>query len=308
MAVACTHWDRSAAPVDAAGMCSQWLVPWSHLCRLRSELVAAGERLNADGLRVLAVAIRQLPSVHAALAVAGIGGDSSSPFAPTTPRASANGAAQADAKAASVADTSMGSGEISAATAGGGFEDAPPGRWPPGSPAGASYSSDDEADMTLIGFLAFLVSSRTLRCTALGQHIHLLCGCVLQRHGLGSCDWAAGANRLLPLALRLNVLCLSAAGPAQGLCPGGGEGAAGQRGAPQGVDWRQRGGGSQGVRPGWHPSRAHHHRSGGERRTAGLAARVWLAVACQPSCCRNVCVAASSNVQQSCSASRCYSG
>ena len=154
--------------LGASRCLKEWHFP-SHLilCRLRGELLAAGERLNADGLRVLAVAVRQLPSVRAALAAAGFGGSCSSPVAPATPCVSANGASDAEAEAAAAAaaagaaaaDTSMGSAEIAAATAGDGSGDAPPDSCPAGSPAGASYSSDQEAEMTLIGFLAFLVSS-----------------------------------------------------------------------------------------------------------------------------------------------------
>lgn len=56
--------------------------------RERGELLALGERLNGEGLRVLAVAVRQLPDMETALSAAGTGAsEPGTPTAPLTPSA-----------------------------------------------------------------------------------------------------------------------------------------------------------------------------------------------------------------------------
>ena len=139
------------------------------------------------------MAVRQLPTLGAALAAAGSALDSgsgsscSSPVAPGTPQAAAHskGEAQADAAAAAaaaaveVATHSLGPGEIAAAAAGMvGSLGATPGS---SSPAGASYSPDSEAGMTLIGFLAFLVSiSHTPTASLLACTPASVCSCAIR--------------------------------------------------------------------------------------------------------------------------------
>lgn len=131
--------------------------------RSRRELLSLGERLNADGLRVLAVALRELPSVGEALAAAATLGEvhSGAASSGTSPRSLYWKPADAGAGGAA----SPGAGD-----SGGASPRTPP--TPPGgqrrgpSPfcgsaaslasLGISFSADDEAGMRFVGFLAFL--------------------------------------------------------------------------------------------------------------------------------------------------------
>lgn len=138
--------------------------PPALLCRsARQALLDLGQRLNNDGLRVLAVAVRELPSVADALAAAAVADDARS------------GAASGNASPHSpLLETSSpvagGTGKL----AGGDGGEASP-RSPPTPPAGrqraaspfagsvaslasigVSFSAEDEADMRFVGFLAFL--------------------------------------------------------------------------------------------------------------------------------------------------------
>ncbi|KAL4451583.1 hypothetical protein ABPG75_007245 [Micractinium tetrahymenae] len=134
--------------------------------RGRDELLALGERLNADGLRVLAVAVRELPSVGEALAAATAIGDG------------ASGAASGNAspRCPGWEAGSSGAGAAAGLAGAGGSEggEASPSAPPtplarqqrPASPHGGSaaslaslgigFSADDEAGMCFVGFLAFL--------------------------------------------------------------------------------------------------------------------------------------------------------
>lgn len=118
------------------------------------------EELNAEGLRVLGVAVRELPSAAAALRAAGGGADS--PAAPGTPQASASmgrsaGALEEAQDASPRAPRSPAGGRLAASEYGSASSLAS---------CAHSYSTEHEADMTFVGFLAFLVrlGLRTAGC------------------------------------------------------------------------------------------------------------------------------------------------
>ncbi|KAL4428800.1 hypothetical protein ABPG77_005238 [Micractinium sp. CCAP 211/92] len=129
----------------------------------RQALLDLGQRLNNDGLRVLAVAVRELPSVAEALAAAAIADGSRS------------GAASGNASPRSPlletpSPVAGGTGKLAGGDGGEASQRSPPtppaGRQRAASPfagsvaslasIGVSFSAEDEADMRFVGFLAFL--------------------------------------------------------------------------------------------------------------------------------------------------------
>jgi hypothetical protein len=121
-------------------------------CRLRGELLRVGQQLNEDGLRVLAVAVRQLPSAEEALqAAAETGSAAAHDPTPAGPAAAPGGdsleggqreaAAIGDGSPRSTAMGHMASWRSSGASTASGA---------PG------WSVEDERGMTFVGFLAFL--------------------------------------------------------------------------------------------------------------------------------------------------------
>lgn len=124
----------------------------------RQKLLALGERLNADGLRVLAVAVRELPSVGEALAAAAaLGGGVGTPV---------SGGASPRSLPATPTSTGLAGGDD-----GGQPSPTSPRTPPAGQPravspfggsaaslasTGVSFSAEDEEGMLFVGFLAFL--------------------------------------------------------------------------------------------------------------------------------------------------------
>ncbi len=154
--------------------CCHWLCCWltmphltQHppglLCRsTRQALLDLGQRLIADGLRVLAVAVRELPSVADALAAASIAYDSRS-------GAASGNASPRSPFLESSSPVASGTGKLAGGNGGEASPRSPPtpaGRQRAASPfggsvaslasIGVSFSAKDEADMRFVGFLAFL--------------------------------------------------------------------------------------------------------------------------------------------------------
>lgn len=160
--------------------------PSMHCChtrRAREELLALGERLNQEGLRVLAVAVRELPDLETALSAAGTGtgtgasppGTPLAPLTPSAPKEASRHGVHSGHIMHSVASPSTppgaagGGGSMLGDASPSGLQGASGGGSPLAFAAASRRSSmtsiatqravsvDDEQDLIFVGFLAFLV-------------------------------------------------------------------------------------------------------------------------------------------------------
>lgn len=192
-------------------------------CRGREALLALGERLNEEGLRVLAVAVKELPDVEAAFAAAA---DPGTPPAPTTPHASKEGGGSAGGRGTAGPSGSGSAGGSPLALAAASRRSSLT-----SIAAQRAVTVEHEAQLAFVGFLAFLVGAWE-RLSSRTKGAACLCACRTHEACASEGAWnASPPTGCVPSPLLgPSAAPTPAAGPSKGDGPPGGAGAAGEIG------------------------------------------------------------------------------